>query len=48
MSKYNHPEQHINEEPRHDFVDLMVGFGVFSGVLTVIFVGAVVVKLLMG
>lgn len=48
MSKYNHPEQHINEEPRNDFIDLMVGFGVFFGVLTAIFVVAVVIKQLIG
>jgi YqzM-like protein len=48
MSKYNHPEQHINEEPRNDFIDLMVGFGAFFGVLTAIFVVAVVVKQLIG
>lgn len=48
MSKYNHPEQHINEEPRNDFIDLMVGFGGFFGVLTVVFVVAVVIKLLIG
>lgn len=47
MNNYN-PEQHINEEPRNDFLDVAVGFAGFFGVLTVIFIAAIVIKALMG
>jgi hypothetical protein len=46
MSEIRHPEQHMNEEPRNDFMDTAMGFGVFFGVLFVIFAAAVIVKLM--
>jgi hypothetical protein len=45
MSEIRHPEHHVNEEPRNDFMDTAMGFGVFFGVLTVIFAVAVIIKL---
>jgi hypothetical protein len=36
MDKPNHPELHINEEPRNDFMDTVVGFaGMFTFMLVV-------------
>jgi len=36
MEKANHPELHINEEPRNDFMDTAVGFaGMFIFMLVV-------------
>jgi hypothetical protein len=29
MSDPKHPELHINEEPRNDFMDTAIGFGAF-------------------
>ncbi|MCR8645253.1 YqzM family protein [Paenibacillus sp. N1-5-1-14] len=48
MSQTRNPEQHINEEPRNDFMDLMIGFGGFFGVLFLIFLVGVVIKLMIG
>lgn len=44
----NRAELHVNEEPRNDFIDTAVGFGVFFGVLMLIFIVAVVIKLFAG
>lgn len=38
------PRKHVNEEPRDDFFDLMVGFGLMAGLMTVIFFGMVIAK----
>ncbi|WP_442603361.1 YqzM family protein [Paenibacillus sp. KN14-4R] len=46
MSQIRNPEQHVNEEPRNDFMDLMKGFGGFFGFLFLIFVVGVVIKLM--
>jgi len=36
MAKTNHPEQHMNEEPRNDFMDTAIGFaGMFTFMLVV-------------
>lgn len=36
MSEARHPEAHVNEEPRNDFLDVAVGFfGVFGIMLVV-------------
>lgn len=36
MENRNHPELHINEEPRNDFLDTAVGFaGMFTFMLVV-------------
>lgn len=40
----NRAELHVNEEPRNDFIDTAVGFGVFFGVLMMIFIVAIVIK----
>jgi len=45
MSEIRNPEHHVNEEPRNDFMDTAMGFGVFFGVLFVIFAAAVIIKL---
>lgn len=40
MENTHHPEQHVNEEPRNDFIDTGVGFAgmfVFMLVVAVIF-----------
>lgn len=31
MSETNHPEIHVNEEPRNDFIDVGVGMAVTTG-----------------
>ncbi len=46
MSDPNHPELHVNEEPRNDFMDTAVGFGAFFGVLLLMGVVATVIQLL--
>jgi hypothetical protein len=46
MSDPKHPELHVNEEPRNDFMDTAVGFGVFFGVLLVMGVVATAIQLL--
>ncbi len=36
MERINHPEQHVNEEPRNDFMDTALGFaGMFAFMLVV-------------
>lgn len=46
MSEQHHPELHVNEEPRNDFMDVAMGFGVFFGVLFLIAVVATVISML--
>ncbi|CAM3426369.1 YqzM family protein [Marinicrinis lubricantis] len=36
MSNSKNPELHINEEPRNDFLDVAVGFGVTFGFFFVV------------
>ncbi|MBP1992001.1 YqzM family protein [Paenibacillus eucommiae] len=48
MSDPKHPELHVNEEPRNDFLDAAIGFGAFFGFLLLMGVVATVIKLLMG
>ncbi|ALS26784.1 YqzM family protein [Paenibacillus cisolokensis] len=38
------PRQHVNEEPRNDFLDLVVGFGGMATFMVVVFTVAVIVK----
>ncbi|ASS66654.1 MULTISPECIES: hypothetical protein [Paenibacillus] len=38
------PREHLNEEPRDDLMDLMVGFGGMLGFMTVAYIIMVVVK----
>lgn len=38
------PREHINEEPRDDFGDLMMGAGAMFGFMTVVFFGMVIIK----
>ncbi|MBD8499093.1 YqzM family protein [Paenibacillus arenosi] len=40
------PRAHVNEEPRNDFSDTFMGFGVMFGIMTVVFFGMVIVKLI--
>ncbi|SDE04133.1 YqzM-like protein [Paenibacillus sp. UNCCL117] len=40
-----HPELHVYEEQRNDFIDVALGFGVFFVVLLVIAVAATVISL---
>jgi len=44
MENVRDPRQHINEEPRDDFADTAIGFGVMFGFMFVVFTAAVVVK----
>jgi len=44
MNDSKHPELHINEEPRNDFLDVATGFGVFFVVLLLIAVLATVIS----
>ncbi len=39
MNESNHPELHVNEEPRNDFSDVLIGFG---GMFTFMIVVAII------
>lgn len=41
----NHPELHVNEEPRNDFMDVAVGFSVMFGVCLVIAIIATIISM---
>lgn len=45
MSEIKHPEIHANEEPRNDFLDVGVGFGVMFGLLFLIALVATIITL---
>lgn len=40
-----HPEMHINEEPRNDFIDTGVGFLAAFGFFTVVTIIATIIKM---
>jgi hypothetical protein len=40
------PREHVNEEPRNDFFDLIMGVVGMGGLMTVIFFGMVIFKFL--
>lgn len=42
------PREHINEEPRNDFGDLMLGFVGMFGFMFVIFFAMVIIKFIAG
>ncbi len=43
MKEANHPELHINEEPRNDFMDTAIGFaGMFIFMLVVAIIATVI------
>jgi len=44
MENVQDPRKHINEEPRDDLHDLMVGFGGMATFMLVVFIIAVIVK----
>ncbi|WP_256759822.1 YqzM family protein [Cohnella sp. WQ 127256] len=44
MENVTDPRQHINEEPRDDLMDTVIGFGAMFGFMFVVFTVAVVVK----
>ncbi|HIW34685.1 MAG TPA: YqzM family protein [Candidatus Paenibacillus intestinavium] len=44
MENVSDPRQHINEEPRDDLKDVIVGFGGMLGFMVVVFAAAVIVK----
>ena len=46
MSEVKHPEVHVNEEPRNDFLDTAVGFGFMFGICFLIAVVATVISML--
>jgi hypothetical protein len=48
MSDPNHPELHVNEEPRNDFMDTAIGFGAFFGFLLLMGIVATVITMLQG
>lgn len=41
----NDPRLHVNEEPRNDFLDVSLGFGITFGVFCLIAIAATVIKL---
>lgn len=45
MSDSNHPEQHVNEDPRNDFLDTGLAFGAFFGFLLLMGVVATIITL---
>jgi hypothetical protein len=46
MSEYNHPEQHVIEEPSNDFMDTAIGFAGMFGFLFLMGIVATVISLL--
>jgi hypothetical protein len=44
MDNVRDPRQHINEEPRDDFMDTAMGFAGMFGFMFVVFAAAVIVK----
>jgi hypothetical protein len=44
MENIRDPRQHVNEEPRDDFMDTAIGFAVMFGFMVVVFLGAVIIK----
>ncbi|MBB6732509.1 YqzM family protein [Cohnella zeiphila] len=44
MENVQDPRKHINEEPRDDLNDLMVGFGGMSAFMFIVFLIAVIIK----
>jgi len=42
-----HPEEHVNEEPRNDFVDVATGFAVMFGIFLLIGIEATLIELAM-
>lgn len=47
MSEANHPEIHVNEEPRNDFIDVGVGMAVTVGGFFVISIIATVLTIIL-
>lgn len=45
MSDTNHPEHHVNEEPRNDFMDTGLAFAGFFGFLMLISIIATLITL---
>lgn len=41
---FNDPREHVNEEPRDDFKDLMVGFGGMFVFMAILFFAMVIIK----
>jgi hypothetical protein len=46
MNDPKHPELHVYEEPRNDFMDVAMGFGVFFAVMFIIAIVATAVSLM--
>jgi hypothetical protein len=46
MENVRDPREHYNEEPRHDLMDVVFGFGGMLIFMTVVFAVAVIVKFL--
>ncbi|MEC0228772.1 MULTISPECIES: YqzM family protein [Paenibacillus] len=46
MSDPKHPELHVYEEPRNDFMDVGIGFGAFFGFLFIIAAVATVIQVM--
>ncbi|MFF2885258.1 MULTISPECIES: YqzM family protein [unclassified Paenibacillus] len=44
MENVRDPREHYNEEPRHDLMDVVFGFGGMLAFMTVVFAVAVIVK----
>lgn len=44
MENIRDPRQHVNEEPRDDFLDTAMGFAAMFGFMVVVFAAAVIVK----
>lgn len=45
MNEAHHPELHVNEEPRNDFLDVAVGFAATFGFFLVIAIVATVLTI---
>jgi len=44
MENVQHPELHVNEEPRNDFSDVASGFAIMFTFMAVVFLAAIIVK----
>jgi hypothetical protein len=48
MNEPRHPEHHVNEEPRNDFLDTGLAFGIFFGFLLLMGVVATIIQVTKG
>jgi hypothetical protein len=45
MREAQHPEQHVNEEPSNDFMDVGIGMAVTTGFFFIVAIAATVISI---